>query len=252
MTRSIVSILAMLVLVGVGCGSRTDRTLLVFAATSLKDALTEVGEEYERQGSVEIEVSFGGSQELAQQIVAGAPADIFISAGAGPVTYLLERGFVDEEDSRPILSNELVAVATDEWPVADSPGFLLSHDVERIALADPRLAPAGVYAEEALRTIGIFESLKGKMLYGKDVRAAMSYVSSGNADAAIVYRTDAAASSLKVVTPISPELHTPIVYPAAVLNGSEDYEAAAEFLDFLGGPEAEAIFKRFGFLDSGG
>lgn len=251
MTRNVAGILAILILACAGCGGRDEPSLLVFAATSLKNALTEVSEEYERRASVEVDISFGGSQEMAQQIVAGAPADIFISAGAAPLTYLLERKLVEEGDSRPILSNELVVVTTDQRPVVDSLDFLLYQDVERIALADPRLAPAGVYAEESLRQIGLFEPLKHKILYGKDVRAAMSYVSSGNADAAIVYRTDAAASSLRVVSPIPPKLHSPIVYPAAVLNGSDDHDGAVEFLDFLSGPEAAAVFRRFGFLEPG-
>lgn len=250
--RRAVGILAVLALAGLGCGNHSDRPLLVFAATSLKDALTEVSEEYERREPVEIEISFGGSQELAQQIVVGAPADVFISAGAAPVAYLLERSLVNEDDSRPLLGNELVVVTKDEWPVVESLDFFFSNDVERIALADPRLAPAGAYAREALRAIEYFELLKHKMLYGKDVRAAMSYVSSGNADAAIVYRTDAAGSSLKVVSTIPPMLHSPIVYPAVVLNGSDDREAATKFLDFLSGPEGQAVFRRFGFLEPGG
>ena len=252
MMRRAVGILAVLALAGLGCGNHSDRPLLVFAATSLKDALTEVSEEYERREPVEIEISFGGSQELAQQIVVGAPADVFISAGAAPVAYLLERSLVNEDDSRPLLGNELVVVTKDEWPVVESLDFFFSNDVERIALADPRLAPAGAYAREALRAIEYFELLKHKMLYGKDVRAAMSYVSSGNADAAIVYRTDAAGSSLKVVSTIPPMLHSPIVYPAVVLNGSDDREAATKFLDFLSGPEGQAVFRRFGFLEPGG
>ena len=252
MMRIAVGILAVLALAGLGCGNHSDRPLLVFAATSLKDALTEVSEEYERREPVEIEISFGGSQELAQQIVVGAPADVFISAGAAPVAYLLERSLVNEDDSRPLLGNELVVVTKDEWPVVESLDFFFSNDVERIALADPRLAPAGAYAREALRAIEYFELLKHKMLYGKDVRAAMSYVSSGNADAAIVYRTDAAGSSLKVVSTIPPMLHSPIVYPAVVLNGSDDREAATKFLDFLSGPEGQAVFRRFGFLEPGG
>lgn len=252
MMRRAVGILAVLALAGLGCGNHSDRPLLVFAATSLKDALTEVSEEYERREPVEIEISFGGSQELAQQIVVGAPADVFISAGAAPVAYLLERSLVNEDDSRPLLGNELVVVTKDEWPMVESLDFFFSNDVERIALADPRLAPAGAYAREALRAIEYFELLKHKMLYGKDVRAAMSYVSSGNADAAIVYRTDAAGSSLKVVSTIPPMLHSPIVYPAVVLNGSDDREAATKFLDFLSGPEGQAVFRRFGFLEPGG
>ena len=251
MTRNVAVMLAVLTMACGGCGGQEERSLLVFAATSLKDALTEVSEEYERQASVEIDISFGGSQELAQQITAGAPADVFIAAGSAPMAHLLERKLVEEGDSRPLLSNELVVVTNDQRPVVDSLDFLLYRDVERIALADPRLAPAGAYAEESLRQIELFEPLKHKILYGKDVRAAMTYVSSGNADAAIVYRTDAAASSLTIASPIPPKLHSPIVYPAAVLRESDDHDEAVKFLDFLSGPEAAAVFRRFGFLGPG-
>ena len=249
MTRTVAGILALLVLACAACGGRHEPSLLVFAATSLKNALTEISEEYERRASVEVHISFGGSQEMAQQIVAGAPADVFVAAGESPLKYLQERNLVEEGDSRPILGNEVVVVMADHWPVADSLDFLHSKDVARIALADPRLAPAGAYAEEALRQMGLFEHLKHKYLYGKDVRAAMSYVSSGNADAAIVYRTDAAASSLRVVFAVPPKLHSQIVYPGAVLRGSAERDAAADFLDFLSGPEAAAVFQRFGFLE---
>ena len=249
--RNIATTLVALVLACSGCGGPEDQSLLVFAATSLKDSLTEVSEEYERRASVEVDISFGGSQALAQQIVSGAPADVFIAAGSAPLAHLLDRNLVDDGDSRHLLSNELVVVTTDQGIEFDSLDFLLSEDVERIALADPRLAPAGAYAEESLRAIGLFEPLKDKILYGKDVRATMSYVSSGNADAAIVYRTDAAASALKVASPIPPKLHSPIIYPAAVMNGSDDRDAAAEFVDFLSGPEAAAVFRRFGFLEPG-
>ncbi len=249
--RLVVGLLAASILACAGCADGEDRSLLVFAATSLKDALAEVSEEYERRSSVEVDVSFGASQTLAQQIVGGAPADVFISAGHAPLAYLLEKNLVDEEDSRPILSNRLVVVTADPRPAVASPDFLFSKDVERIALADPRLAPAGVYAEQYLRSAEIFDPMKRKILYGKDVRATMSYVSSGNADAAIVYRTDAAASSLNVAFPIPTELHSPIVYPAAVLKSADDREAAAEFMDFLSGPEAAAVFRKYGFLEPG-
>ena len=235
-----------------GCLSLTARggegELLVFAATSLRDPLTEVSERYESESGVKVNLSFGGSQSLAQQVASGAPADAFISAGMGPVEFLEEGGMVSDADSLRLLGNELVVVARAGTDGIDSLESLASEAIGRLALANPDLAPAGAYAEEALRSAGVWDGLQGKLLLGKDVRAAMTYVEVGNADAGIVYRTDALSSdTLRVAHPVDPALHSTVVYPAVAVKGSSSPGETSEYLEFLSSEEAMAVFRRFGF-----
>ncbi|MYA63006.1 MAG: molybdate ABC transporter substrate-binding protein [Dehalococcoidia bacterium] len=234
-----------------GCGG--ERELLVFAATSLRDPLTQVSEIYEIESGVNVNLSFGASQSLAQQIASGAPADVFISAGRGPVDFLEEKGLasIPGSHSLRLLSNELVVVTRDISGEIDSLETLASDAIERIALADPALAPAGTYAEEALRSAGVWDGLQGKLLLGKDVRAAMTYVEVGNADAGIVYRTDALSSdSLEVVYSIDPVLHSTIIYPAVSVNGSSSTGDASGYLEFISSEESISVFRRFGFSET--
>ena len=249
-TQSMWMLAAAVCLALVACGGEED--LLVFAATSLRDPLTEVSEHYESESGVNVNLSFGGSQSLAQQIASGAPADVFISAGIGPVHFLEQRGLASIPDSRSLrlLSNELVVVTRDESGGIDSLKSLTSDTIERIALADPALAPAGSYAEEALRSAGLWDRLRDKVLLGKDVRAAMTYVEVGNADAGIVYRTDALSSgSLEVAHSVDPALHSTIIYPAVAVSGSSNTGDASEYIEYLSSEEAISVFLRFGFSE---
>ena len=227
-----------------------EDALLVFAATSLRDPLTRISESYESETGATVNLSFGASQSLAQQIASGAPADIFISAGAAPVDFLQERDLIPNDDARRLLGNELVIVMLDNNPEIDSLESLTSDTIERLALAAPDLAPAGAYAKEALMSVGIWDGLQDKLLLGKDVRAAMTYVEVGNADAGVVYRTDFLSSdSLRVVHAIEAALHSPIVYPAVALSDSSNREEVSKYLNYLSSEEAIAVFRRFGFSD---
>ena len=225
-----------------------DEELLVFAATSLRDPITEVSQQYEADSGVNVALSFGASQSLAQQIANGAPADVFISAGAAPVDFLDERGFVSNEDSVRLLGNDLVVVMLDDSTIIDSLDSLASDSITRLALADPALAPAGSYAKEALQSGGVWDDVRSKLLLGKDVRAAMTYVEVGNADAGIVYSTDALSSdSLHVVHHIAPALHSPIVYPAVAINNVSNREDITDYLEFLSSEKSLDVFRKFGF-----
>ncbi len=227
-----------------------EDALLVFAATSLRDPLTRISERYESESGVNVDLSFGASQSLAQQIASGAPADVFISAGMTPVDFLQERNLTSNDDAHQLLGNELVIVAPDESGEIDSLKSLASDAIARLALADPALAPAGAYAKEALLSVGIWDDLQNKLLFGKDVRAAMTYVEVGNADAGVVYRTDARSSdSLRVVHALEAALHSPIVYPAVALSDSSNREEVSKYLEYLSSGKATAVFRRFGFSD---
>ena len=238
-----------LLLAVVACSSQTGEGPgpLVFAATSLTDVLTEIGRTYESRTGVDVDFNFGGSQGLAQQIARRAPADLFIAAGEFPVSFLAERGLVAGE-VRPLLVNELVVVTRTGGFRPQSMAQLLLDDMGRVAVANPELAPAGRYAREALSNLGLWGPLDGKLVFGADVRATLTYVETGNADAGLVYRTDAMTSDKVDLLDIVPDTsYSQILYPGAVLSASDRREQALEFLRFLESAEARDVFRRYGF-----
>lgn len=233
----------------VGCspGSEPER-LLVFAATSLINAIEEIRPAFQEKEGIELAVSYGGSQMLAQQIVQGAPADLFISAGEGPVGLLAGRDLTDG-GARSLASNDLVVVSRMAGTPLVSIEDLASGLVGRIAIADPDLAPAGAYARESLVNLGLWESLADKLVLSPNVRVALAYVEAGNADAALVYRTDAMASSgLRVLDIVPADTYSTVVYPAVLIRGSGGRERAELFLDHLRTPSVREVFARYGFL----
>ena len=233
----------------VGCspGSESER-LLVFAATSLINAIEEIRPAVQEKEGIELAVSYGGSQMLAQQIVQGAPADLFISAGEGPVGLLAGRDLTDG-GARSLASNDLVVVSRMAGTPLESIEDLASGLVGRIAIADPDLAPAGAYARESLVNLGLWESLTDKLVLSPNVRVALAYVEAGNADAALVYRTDAMASSgLRVLDIVPADTYSTIVYPAVLIRGSGGRERAELFVDHLQTPSVREVFARYGFL----
>ena len=226
-------------------GGSEDEDLLVFAAASLQDALEAI--EAEVDSEVRIEVSYGGSHMLARQLVAGAPADVFISAGAQPAHLLAEEGLVDGEPI-DVVTNRLVVVTLRGGVVISTMDGLAAPDVGRLAIADPDLAPAGEYAREALARLGLWNRIRDKLILGSDVRTTLAYVQTGNVDAAIVYESDAASARDVFVYDIVPaDSYTPVVYPAVVVVGSDNAGRAMKFVEMLRSDTAGAVFERYGF-----
>jgi molybdate transport system substrate-binding protein len=221
--------------------------LLVFAAASLTDALGEIGRSFEASTGVRVLFSFAGSNALARQIQAGAPADVFVSANLDRMDELESAGLVRPEDRVNLLSNRLaIVVAASSRLVVETPGDLTQ--VRRLALGDPEAVPAGIYARRWLERVGIWTRVRERVIPTLDVRAALTAVESGGAEAGIVYRTDAAIShGVRVAFEVPPGEAPWIVYPAAVLASSTVPEAH-EFLGHLRSAEARAIFTRLGFV----
>ena len=218
--------------------------MLVFAASSLTDSMVQLAEIYEDETGVRVDLSFGASSRLAQQVSRGAPADVLISAGEQPVERLEDQGLVVEGSRRPLLTNRLVLVATGRVSgmaeLAETGGML--------AIADPDLAPAGRYAQEALMHLRLWDALQPRLVYGANVRTTLGYVESGNVAAAVVYRTDAEVSNSVLVVETLPEKgHSRIVYPAVALTSAERQERATSFINFLAGEEASRVFGDRGF-----
>jgi molybdate transport system substrate-binding protein len=233
------------------CASNVQQPVTVSAAISLSNALEPIAKAYADAGGGPIRFNFAGSNVLARQLVNGAPADVFISADEAQMDTAARAGAIDNTSRVDLLGNRLAIIAPPR-PAAGSPirgvDDLLRPEVKRIALGDPSAVPAGVYARNYLRAVGVWTRLEPKIVPVANVRAALTVVENGSADAAIVYETDAALStSVMTVFVVAGPDAPRIVYPAAVVARSRQPEAARRFLSFLRGGAASAIFRRFGF-----
>lgn len=219
--------------------------VVVFAAASLADAIGEIGRLFEARTGHRVVTSYAGSNELARQILAGAPAQVFLSAHPGRVDELERAGLVARADRVDLLSNRLVVVVPAGSRLAITrPEHLAA--ARRIALADPQSVPAGIYAREWLQRRGWWDLLKDRVVPALDVRAALAIVDSADADAGVVYRTDAAvARSARVAFEVDAAEAPRIVYPAALLAPADP--AARAFFAHLRSAEARALFERRGF-----
>lgn len=218
----------------------------VFAAASTTNAMEEIRRAFESETGIVVQTNYAASSTLAQQIVNGAEADVFVSANVGWADHV-EKGSTKRRD---LLGNRLVMIAPSDSQLGlGNTQMLLREEVEHLALADTDSVPAGKYAKQALGKLDLWNDLKGKVVAGKDVRQALMFVETGAAQAGIVYATDAAVSNrVKVVAEIPVNLTDPVVYPALLLEHGADNGRAERFFEFLGSPEATRIFEEYGFV----
>ena len=231
----------------IACGRPSSEEVVVFAAASTADALQEIAKDYKTRSGNAVTFSFGASSTLARQIVAGAPVDVFLSADLAQMEALEKAGLVHEEDRRDLLSNQLVVIvpARSSRTVAQ-PSDLAS--APHVATADPESVPVGVYARRWLESLGLWSTIGPNIVPTLDVRAALAAVESERAEAGIVYRTDAAISQkVKIAYVVPTEKGPKIVYPVARVASSKK-NAVADFVAFLTGSTARAVFTRYGFL----
>jgi len=222
----------------------------VFAAASLTDSLREIAVGYEKQSDAKIVFNFGASSTLARQIEEGAPADIFFSADEAKMDGLEQKGLILKQTRKSRLSNSLViVVAVEPGAAIDSPKDLATDKVKRLALAEPKTVPAGIYAKEYLQKQNLWPAVESKVVPTENVRAALAAVEAGNVEAGIVYKTDAAISKkVKVAYEVPVKDSPAISYPMAVVKESKQPEAARKFHQYLGSRDADKIFERFGFI----
>lgn len=236
-------------LLGLVCCSRNPRPepLLVFAAASATDAVSEITVAFERETGLPVRCNFAASSALARQIETGADADLFLSANERWADVLVRDGLV--EARLDLLGNTLVIVVPENSPLPiASPEDLLDARVERISLADPDSVPAGIYAKQALLGLGLWGRLKGKVVRGFDVRQALLFVERGEAEAGLVYATDAAiSSSVRVAVEVDASLTEPIRYPLALLKSARDKPGARQLFDYLQAKPAGEVFRKLGF-----
>ena len=222
----------------------------VCAAASLTDALKEIGAGFEKSTGDKVLFNFGASNMLARQIEEGAPADLFLSADEARMDGLQKKGLLREGSRVSLLSNSLVVIVpSDSGITFSSFKDIAGPAIHRLALADPSGVPAGVYAKQYLRKTRLWDSVAGRVVPTDNVRAALSAVEYGNADAAIVYKTDAAIShKVRTAWEVPREEGPRISYPAAVLKGASSSTEALKFLSCLSGKQSAEIFRKFGFF----
>ena len=221
--------------------SNIEEPLTVSAAVSLTESLEAVGKAYLAAGGGSVRFNFAGSNVLARQLVNGAPADLFISADEAQMDVAAGAGAIDASSRVDLLGNRLaVIVRPDTRPIREIRD-LLGTDIRRVALGDPSAVPAGVYARQYLRSVGVWDAIEGKVVPVGNVRAAVAAVENGSVDAAVVYETDAALSRTAITALVVSGPGAPrIVYPAAMVARSRQRDAARRFLSFLRGFSANS------------
>lgn len=225
-------------------------TLLIAAAASLKESLEALDPVFEKANpGIKVNYNFAASGPLQQQIEQGAPVDLFISAATKQMDALQQKNLILTETRRNLLSNSLVLVVLRNSTLGLMDFKQLTNaNVKKISVGEPRSVPAGQYAKEVFKNLGILEQLRPKLVYGNSVRNVLGTVESGNADAGVVYATDAKISNqVKQVATAPAKLHTPIVYPMAIISASRHQAAARTYAQFLTGRDARAVFKQYGF-----
>ncbi len=224
--------------------------VVVFAAASLKGALDQVALDYQAKTGDVVRISYGGSNQLAKQILDGAPADIFISAAVNWMDEVEKAGLLAEGSRKDLLGNTLVLVSAEPLaPVQIDKGFDLAGLLGegKLAMAMVDSVPAGQYGKAALQSLGLWDSVSRAVVQADNVRAALAFVSRGEAALGVVYGSDAVADpSVHLIGTFPDSSHPPIVYPAARLKAASD-SADQDFFTALSSPEARAIFTKAGF-----
>jgi molybdate transport system substrate-binding protein len=228
-----------------------EKSITVFAAASLKNALDEIDSLFTKKGGIKVVSSYAASSSLMKQIEQGAPADVFLSADIDWMDYGANHNLIKSDTRENLLGNRLVLIAPKDSKIGSvtiAPGFDLAALVGsgHIATGDVRAVPAGLYAKAALEKLGVWSSVESKIAMAENVRAALVLVARGEAALGIVYETDAKIDpGVKIIGVFPEDSHPPIIYPVAMTKNAKPY--AVKYLAFLTTPEAKAVFERYGF-----
>ena len=239
------------------CGSASppasaqDKSLTVFAAASMKNALDDVDAAFTAKTGVKVSASYAASSVLAKQIEQGAPADIFMSADTDWMDYATAKKAINEATRTNLLGNSIVLIAPKDSKidkVTIGQGFDLAKLAGngRIATGDVSAVPVGKYAKAALEKLGAWQAAEPKFAMAESVRAALTLVARGEAVLGIVYATDARVEpDVKIVGTFPADSHPPIIYPVAATSNARP--GATDYLAFLRTPAAKTIFEKYGF-----
>lgn len=238
------------------CGSKApspSEEVLVSAAVSLKDAFTELAQLHEQRTGIKIRFNFGASGALQKQIEAGAPVDVFASAGAKQMDELNAKALIVSASRRDFAGNVLVLIQPLDGASMSSFADLAKPEVKKIAMGNPKTVPAGQYTQQIFNRMKLLPGIQPKLIYAEDVRQVLDYVVRGEVDAGVVYSSDAQAggSSVRIIARAPDDTHDPILYPIAILRESKNAEAAQKFIELLVSPEGQSILAKHGFVPVG-
>jgi len=239
---------------GIVPNSTPNSKLLVAAAASLQKSLQEITPLYHQAyPQQKITYNFAASGALAQQITQGAPVDVFISAATQQMQELAAKELLLADSSTNLLTNQLVLITPKSNAISNAVALqdftdLTKPEVKRIAIGQPLTVPAGKYALEVLKSLGILSQVESKFILGNSVQSVLGAVRTGDVEAGMVYLTDAKSTDQVTIVAIAlSSLHTPIRYPAAVIKSSKFPVQAKQYIEFLQTQPVKAIFQRYGF-----
>ncbi|MCG9127110.1 molybdate ABC transporter substrate-binding protein [Candidatus Poribacteria bacterium] len=234
-----------------GCVQESNDELSVFAAISLKEALSEIGSVYTERHNVKINYNFGASTTLQRQIEKGASADIYIPASSHQMDALQKQTLIYPSSRKDILTNELVVVTHQENGFSlEELKNLADPIIDKIAIGQPGIVPAGTYTKEVLVQQNLWNKIQSKLIFGNNVRSTLAFVSTRNVDLGIVYQTDVVISdNIKIVLDIPPKTHSQIRYPVALIKGTTKKQLAELFILYLRSDDVTDIFTRYGFTN---
>jgi molybdate transport system substrate-binding protein len=242
---------AMLALVALPVQAQ-ERTLTVFAAASMKNALDDTNAAFTEATGVKVTASYAASSALARQIESGAPADIFISADLQWMDHAARKKLIKPDTRVNLLGNKLVLIAPtdsrlDKVVIAKPFDIAKLAGDGRIAVADVKAVPAGLYAKAALEALGGWTAAEPKLAMAENVRATLAFVARGETPVGIVYETDAKVEpKVKIVGTFPDGSHPPVVYPVTATADGKSASTSA-YLNFLRSNAAKAIFEKYGF-----
>jgi molybdate transport system substrate-binding protein len=227
------------------------KEITVSAAISLKNTFEEIGKIFEeKHPGIIVRFNFGGSGDLARQIEAGAPVDVFASAAQKDMDVLEQKGLLMPGSRRDFSANGVVVIQPVVSKVSlNSIQDLRKAEVKNIVIGNPRSVPAGRYAEQVLRHFRLWEDIRDKLIFAEHVRQALDYVARNEVDAGIVYSTDAMArpKEVKVSFKAPVESHQPVVYPIGVVKGPRNESLARDFINLVLSGKGKNILKKYGF-----
>lgn len=230
----------------IGCKINENDSIVIFAPSSMMQALEELSDSFDSEFT-DVVISYGGSNLLAHQIIRGANPDIFIAAGTAPMDLIEHHGLTDTSSRFSLISNRLVIVGDSKKIRIADPSSLQDNNIKRIAVADPKFAPSGLYTQQFFNYFQLESLLESRLIYGMNVRDTLEYVSSGNADVGIVYQTDAINNDLDILYLIPEESHLPIYYPVSILENSKHKYAAWNLIKILKSEKTSKFLSNYGF-----
>lgn len=231
-----------------------DKSVIrISAAVSLKNVLSELKQSYEKSTpNVELVINYGSSGLLQKQIEEGAPVDLFLSAGIKQLELLEKKGLVIPGSKTNLLGNKLVLIVSEEKKSQIKSFADLVGKARSLSIGQPETVPAGMYAKDTLTNLKLWEQLKKRTMFAKDVRQVLAYVESGNVDAGLVYQTDTVAlKSCSVISSAPAGSHPAIVYPMAVMKDAKNRAAAEKFMTYLKSATAAKVFEKYKFIPLG-